>query len=355
MVLESSQVDSEIQNNNLCNFSILTAFSIISVIYTQHFLTDALHNLSRSITTQMAPRQRNISPASTPSQSEEETFSDDGSDTSLVQEEKVAPSSKPTKTLNVTEADKARDNHDYFNIVALAIVVATCALNYEYPSFSYTGEYFWTMWAVSSSTLEIGLSKQDAHLISTFVDFAVMWDVSHSLLLQLILLCCAKYIDVIGDVDIFLFGFNLGRAHPDLRKESGSNREGMSLDKIWQKTLFMNLLLCHLSSTQHNLTVMQLVYSKASYCRYDIPVSTNLLSSFSMVDGSHFIGRIEHMVLNLSPFGLSKQLLPNGLRQSFPDHHYHCLYALLHHMACNSMLPLPKSVDLVFSNVEGRN
>lgn len=97
----------------------------------------------------MAPRQRNISPSSTPSQSEVESFSDDGSDTSLVQHEKVAPSSAPTKTLNITEADKARDYHDYFNIVALAIVVSTCALNYEYPSFSYTGEYFWTMWAAT--------------------------------------------------------------------------------------------------------------------------------------------------------------------------------------------------------------
>lgn len=98
----------------------------------------------------MAPRQRNISPASTPSQSEEESFSDDGSDMSLVQEEKKkTPSPTPTKTLNITEADKARDNHDYFNIVALAIVVTSCALNYEYPSFSYTGKYFWTMWATT--------------------------------------------------------------------------------------------------------------------------------------------------------------------------------------------------------------
>lgn len=101
----------------------------------------------------MAPRQRNISPASTPSPLEDESCSDDGSDASLVQEDKQRSSSSikstPTRTLNITEADKARDNHDYFNIVALAIVVFTCSLNYEYPSFSYTGEYFWTMWAAT--------------------------------------------------------------------------------------------------------------------------------------------------------------------------------------------------------------
>lgn len=55
----------------------------------------------------------------------------------------------PSKTSNITEADIARDNHDYFNIVALAVVVFACALNYEYPSLNYTGDYFWTMWAAT--------------------------------------------------------------------------------------------------------------------------------------------------------------------------------------------------------------
>lgn len=105
----------------------------------------------------MAPRQRNnISTSSTPTSSEDESCSDDVAANSVPQEQKSASNAKaskakPTqpKTLSITEADIARDNHDYFNIVALAVVVYTCALNYEYPSLSYTGEHFWTMWAVS--------------------------------------------------------------------------------------------------------------------------------------------------------------------------------------------------------------
>ena len=106
----------------------------------------------------MAPRQRNISASSTPTTSEDESCSDDVASTSLLQEQKSRSDDKSTKTKPtppkasaITEADIARDNHDYFNIVSLAIVVYTCALNYEYPSLSYTGDYFWTMWAVSSS------------------------------------------------------------------------------------------------------------------------------------------------------------------------------------------------------------
>lgn len=112
----------------------------------------------------MAPRQRNISPASTSSALEEESCSVDGSDTALLREDKQKsnPDGNKTKftpkTLNITEADRARDNHDYFNIVALAIVVFTWALNYEYPSFSYTGDYFWTMWAATLTYFFLDLS-----------------------------------------------------------------------------------------------------------------------------------------------------------------------------------------------------
>jgi len=104
----------------------------------------------------MAPRQRNISVASSPTASEHETLSDDGSATSLVQEEKSKSNTKsikskptPPKTLDITETDIARDNHDYFNIVALAVVVYTVALNYEYPSLTYTGNHFMKMWAAT--------------------------------------------------------------------------------------------------------------------------------------------------------------------------------------------------------------
>ena len=102
----------------------------------------------------MAPRQRNMSTPSTPNTSEDESCADDAS---LLLEQKSGSNTKSMmakatfpKTLNITESDIARDNHDYFNIVALAVVVFACALNYEYPSLSYTGDYFWTMWAVSS-------------------------------------------------------------------------------------------------------------------------------------------------------------------------------------------------------------
>lgn len=100
----------------------------------------------------MAPRQRN-----TPATSDDDSYSNNAAAASLSQErqssarrismEKKAAS---RKRLGITEADIARDNHDYFNIVALAIVVYTISLNYDYPSLqSYTGEYFWSMWVVS--------------------------------------------------------------------------------------------------------------------------------------------------------------------------------------------------------------
>ena len=125
-------------------------------------------NKSRRILT-MAPRQRNnISASSTPTSSEDESCSHDVAANSAPQEKSgsnaKASKAKPTqpKTLSITEADIARDNHDYFNIVALAVVVYTCALNHEYPSLSYTGEHFWTMWAVSWTILN-STSKVEWH------------------------------------------------------------------------------------------------------------------------------------------------------------------------------------------------
>jgi len=111
----------------------------------------------------MAPRQRNISASSTPTTMEEESCSDDG--LSLLNETKSRSNTKamktkltPPKTLNITEADIARDNHDYFNIVALGVVIFTIALNYEYPSLSYTGDYFWSMWAATMIYFFLDLS-----------------------------------------------------------------------------------------------------------------------------------------------------------------------------------------------------
>ena len=110
----------------------------------------------------MAPRQRNISASTvTPAVSEDEDSSsvDDGSDISLMHEEKSRPTIQVKKTsaniralpktLHITEADVARDNHDYFNILALPIVVVAISMNHDFPSFHYTGNHFWTMWGVS--------------------------------------------------------------------------------------------------------------------------------------------------------------------------------------------------------------
>lgn len=95
-----------------------------------------------------------MSASSTPTTSEDESSSDDGSNGSLLQEEKtrinkniMATKMMQRKSLSITEADIARDNHDYFNIVALPVVLVTCAFNYDYPSLSYTGGHFWMMWA----------------------------------------------------------------------------------------------------------------------------------------------------------------------------------------------------------------
>lgn len=108
----------------------------------------------------MAPRQRNVSASTTPATSEDEASnsSDDASAKLLLNDERAKPSMKTRKSTEATvpsqisEADIARDYHDYFNIVALAVVVFACSMNYQFPSFSYTGNHFWTMWAVSSSS-----------------------------------------------------------------------------------------------------------------------------------------------------------------------------------------------------------
>ncbi|MGK3746319.1 MAG: hypothetical protein ACI8RD_001690 [Bacillariaceae sp.] len=111
----------------------------------------------------MAPRQRNMpSSASTkgPSFVVEESSSSSSDDTSttsalLSSEEKKflathkTTKSKPPLTLNITESDIARDNHDWFNVIGLVFVVGACAMNYEFPSGHYTGDYFWVMWTVS--------------------------------------------------------------------------------------------------------------------------------------------------------------------------------------------------------------
>lgn len=112
----------------------------------------------------MAPRQRNnVSASSTPAAPEKGSCFDDGSAASVLQQQKsnmktMKTKPKPSKTSNITEADIARDNHDYFNIVALAGVVFACALNYEYPSLNYTGDYFWSMWAGTVMYFFIDLS-----------------------------------------------------------------------------------------------------------------------------------------------------------------------------------------------------
>eukprot|EP00532_Pseudo-nitzschia_australis_P010874 CAMPEP_0168245514 /NCGR_PEP_ID=MMETSP0140_2-20121125/25205_1 /TAXON_ID=44445 /ORGANISM="Pseudo-nitzschia australis, Strain 10249 10 AB" /LENGTH=278 /DNA_ID=CAMNT_0008181109 /DNA_START=112 /DNA_END=948 /DNA_ORIENTATION=+ len=119
----------------------------------------------------MAPRQRNISASTvTPAVSEDEDSSsvDDGSDISLVHEEKSRPTIRakktsantraPPKTLHITEADVARDNHDYFNILALPVVVIAISMNHDFPSFHYTGNHFWTMWGATLMYFFLDLS-----------------------------------------------------------------------------------------------------------------------------------------------------------------------------------------------------
>jgi len=125
----------------------------------------------------MAPRQRNI-PANTCREEQsfvEDSFSssssDDVSATSLssVEEKKTSgkpqmgttstlPSTSKSLTLNITESDIARDNHDYFNLVALPFVIITGGINYEFPSGSYNGDYFWAMWVTTMIYFFLDLS-----------------------------------------------------------------------------------------------------------------------------------------------------------------------------------------------------
>jgi len=105
----------------------------------------------------MAPRQRKEQ-----SFVEDSSSCDDVSTISLSLEERKNSSNKPTMTttstsaptskpitLNITESDIARDNHDFFNLVALPFVIVACGINYEFPSGAYKGGHFWIMWATS--------------------------------------------------------------------------------------------------------------------------------------------------------------------------------------------------------------
>eukprot|EP00529_Nitzschia_sp_RCC80_P037444 CAMPEP_0113502656 /NCGR_PEP_ID=MMETSP0014_2-20120614/33691_1 /TAXON_ID=2857 /ORGANISM="Nitzschia sp." /LENGTH=142 /DNA_ID=CAMNT_0000397499 /DNA_START=137 /DNA_END=562 /DNA_ORIENTATION=- /assembly_acc=CAM_ASM_000159 len=53
----------------------------------------------------------------------------------------------PPPTLDQTEADIERIRHDYFNLVALALMIVAVGINYDVmDNFKYNGNYFWTMW-----------------------------------------------------------------------------------------------------------------------------------------------------------------------------------------------------------------
>jgi len=103
----------------------------------------------------MAPRQRK-------EHGEDSSSCDDVSTTALLLEERKNSRYKPTMpttstsmptskplTLNITESDIARDNHDFFNLVALPFVLVACGINYEFPSGAYKGDYFWIMWTTT--------------------------------------------------------------------------------------------------------------------------------------------------------------------------------------------------------------
>eukprot|EP00934_Nitzschia_sp_Nitz4_P001348 Nitzschia sp. Nitz4//scaffold213_size37731//27729//28766//NITZ4_007724-RA/size37731-augustus-gene-0.53-mRNA-1//-1//CDS//3329542077//1348//frame0 len=93
----------------------------------------------------MAPRQRilNSSRGSCEYESSENV-------TSLQDQRKI--SRKPS-TLNQTEADIARDRHDYFNLISLLFIIGTSAMNYESNlakfTLQYHGNYFWLNWATT--------------------------------------------------------------------------------------------------------------------------------------------------------------------------------------------------------------
>jgi hypothetical protein len=132
----------------------------------------------------MAPRQRLSSRPEDSYESTESLLAEER------QQSKKIGSAPPLPTLNQTEADIARDQHDYFNLVALvsgcsvcclpnglpmslwravcfcstllksdlllalsslqqACIVFSTSLNYSFPWLKYTGAHFWEMWAVS--------------------------------------------------------------------------------------------------------------------------------------------------------------------------------------------------------------
>mmetsp|Transcript_15228 Transcript_15228/g.42109 ORF Transcript_15228/g.42109 Transcript_15228/m.42109 type:complete len:285 (-) Transcript_15228:443-1297(-) len=63
------------------------------------------------------------------------------------------PAPKPVAGV-YTEADRARDRHDYFNLLALPLVIGTILINYDYShvlrleslQINWVGEYFWLNW-----------------------------------------------------------------------------------------------------------------------------------------------------------------------------------------------------------------
>lgn len=179
----------------------------------------------------MAPRQRNnISTSSTPTASEDESCSDDVAATSMLKGQKSdASKAKPTQTSAITEADIARDNHDYFNLLALAVVVYTCGLNYEYPSLSYTGGHFWTMWAVSLPEICNGASNSVPFWSSTggstFSFFLLDMQPRCSPYCHSFYCFTRKYVNT-GYIIIFHYGPILGYNCPHLREEPGGYREG---------------------------------------------------------------------------------------------------------------------------------
>lgn len=93
----------------------------------------------------MAPRQRFPQQAS--------SYEPDSAESTALVNEKV----KRSSTLNQTEADIARDWHDYFNLISLILIVATTAINYDFEpllklekySLTWTDNYFWLNWATT--------------------------------------------------------------------------------------------------------------------------------------------------------------------------------------------------------------
>lgn len=91
----------------------------------------------------MAPRQRTFA--------SRQATDYEPSESSTLVPKGVPP--KQSSMLNQTEADIARDWHDYFNLVALVFIIATTVLNYDFDVFSlkisWTGDYFWLNWVTT--------------------------------------------------------------------------------------------------------------------------------------------------------------------------------------------------------------